>query len=365
MKTTSSISNTFHPNHASNSLSTGLGSTSTLITDMFGDPYQFFLNLPFGESMAEQRRSGSFNNPYKFNGKELDSETGLYYYGARYYNPRISNWLSVDPIALWQPVQEIEHYIEGQHNGGYFNPKNMSVYGYTYQSTVIYVDPNGKQVDVTLPENPANMDMSIWENYTPERHTGHSQYWRHRETGVFLAYDKETNGGHYHLYENSKFKTRIDAEGIKSGTKLSNGVALRKGANRFHLKGGTKLNMSSISKGLRGTLGVFGTLGTFIDIYKILDGNPSALFSSFNPDGDLNTAYGISVDSSSLFSENLYYEIKYKNKDNSKIKVNFYNDFYYDHDSERYRGINKYGSATYELNRDGTYKATQVSDDRF
>src|SRR5690625_6567440 len=153
-----------HPNHTSTSLSTGLESTSTLITDMFGDPYQFFLNLPFGEieerdsptlknnkkscrqSMAEQRRSGSFNNPYKFNGKGLDSETGLYYYGARYYNPRISNWLSVDPIALWQPVQEIEHYIEGQHNGGYFNPKNMSVYGYTYQSPVNYIDPNGKQV---------------------------------------------------------------------------------------------------------------------------------------------------------------------------------------------------------------------------
>src|SRR5690606_21767978 len=126
----------FHPDH--------LGS-STLITDNFGDPYQFFLNLPFGETFAEQRRSGTFNNPYKFNGKELDEETGLYYYGARYYNPRTSVWLSVDPIALWQPVQEVEHYIEGQHNGGYFNPKNMSVYGYTYQNPIIYVDPNGKQ----------------------------------------------------------------------------------------------------------------------------------------------------------------------------------------------------------------------------
>src|SRR5690606_29133035 len=126
----------FHPDH--------LGS-STLITDNFGDPYQFFLNLPFGETFAEQRRSGSFDNPYKFNGKELDEETGLYYYGARYYNPRVSNRMSVDPIALWQPVQEVEHYIEGQHNDGYFNPKNMSVYGYTYQNPIIYVDPNGKQ----------------------------------------------------------------------------------------------------------------------------------------------------------------------------------------------------------------------------
>ena len=27
--------------------------------------------------------------PYLFNGKELDSETGLYYYGTRYYDPKV------------------------------------------------------------------------------------------------------------------------------------------------------------------------------------------------------------------------------------------------------------------------------------
>ena len=29
-----------------------------------------------------------------FNAKELDDNTGLYYYGARYYDPRISVWLN-------------------------------------------------------------------------------------------------------------------------------------------------------------------------------------------------------------------------------------------------------------------------------
>ncbi|MDD2964216.1 MAG: JAB-like toxin 1 domain-containing protein [Bacteroidales bacterium] len=59
--------------------------------------------------MAEQTSTGYFQNPYKFNGKsqrsedpdasgELDEETGLYYYGARYYDPRGSLWLSVDPM---------------------------------------------------------------------------------------------------------------------------------------------------------------------------------------------------------------------------------------------------------------------------
>jgi len=49
--------------------------------------------------MAQQLGSNYYNSPYKFNGKELDKETGLYYYGARYYSPRESIWLSVDPLA--------------------------------------------------------------------------------------------------------------------------------------------------------------------------------------------------------------------------------------------------------------------------
>ncbi len=102
--------------------------------------------VPFGEVFIEERNA-TWNTPYLFNGKELDEETGLYYYGARYYNPRVSQWLSVDPIALYDPINEIEHYLDGQHNGGYFNPRNTSVYGYTYQNPIRFIDPNGKQSD--------------------------------------------------------------------------------------------------------------------------------------------------------------------------------------------------------------------------
>ncbi|WP_322970390.1 hypothetical protein [Faecalibacter sp. LW9] len=48
----------YHPDH--------LG-TSSYITDYNGNAYQFFLNLSFGETMTEQKRSGSFDNVYKFN----------------------------------------------------------------------------------------------------------------------------------------------------------------------------------------------------------------------------------------------------------------------------------------------------------
>lgn len=41
--------------------------------------------------------------PYKFNGKELDEETGLYYYGARYMQPVASIWYGVDPLTEKYP----------------------------------------------------------------------------------------------------------------------------------------------------------------------------------------------------------------------------------------------------------------------
>ncbi|UHO36679.1 hypothetical protein H5J24_12565 [Chryseobacterium capnotolerans] len=89
------------------------------VTNSHGDATQFLLNLPFGETMLEQM-DGSYNNPYKFNGKELDEDTGLYYYSARYYNPRLSVWYGVDPLAIYNPVTETQFYGDGQHNGGVY-----------------------------------------------------------------------------------------------------------------------------------------------------------------------------------------------------------------------------------------------------
>ena len=98
--------------------------TSTSLTDYNGKAYQFFLNLPFGETMAQQLGSNYFNSPYKFNGKELDEETGFYYYGARYYDPKISIWMSVDPLAESFP--------------------SASPYNYCLNNPVNLVDPDGQ-----------------------------------------------------------------------------------------------------------------------------------------------------------------------------------------------------------------------------
>lgn len=73
--------------------------------------------------MAEQLGSNYYNSPFKFNGKELDEETGFYYYGARYYDPKISIWLSVDPLAEKYP--------------------SVNSYAYCFNNPVNFIDPDG------------------------------------------------------------------------------------------------------------------------------------------------------------------------------------------------------------------------------
>ena len=56
----------------------------------------------YGELLVDEH-SSTEEMPYKFNGKEFDQETGLYYYGARYMNPRTSLWYGVDPLTEKYP----------------------------------------------------------------------------------------------------------------------------------------------------------------------------------------------------------------------------------------------------------------------
>src|SRR5690606_19417881 len=74
--------------------------------------------------MAEQQEQSAYPNPYKFNAKELDSETDLYYYGARYYNPRLSVWYGVDPLAEKLPA--------------------YSPYAYALNNPINFIDPDGR-----------------------------------------------------------------------------------------------------------------------------------------------------------------------------------------------------------------------------
>ena len=98
-----------------------LGSSS-LITNLDGEIVQHIEYVPFGEVFIEERNN-KWNTPFLFNAKELDEETGLYYYGARYYDPRTSVWISTDPLQEKYP--------------------SVSSYAYCYLSPIRYFDPTG------------------------------------------------------------------------------------------------------------------------------------------------------------------------------------------------------------------------------
>ena len=125
----------YHPDH--------LGSSS-YITGQDSKVSQHTEYIAFGEILFDEHNT-EHSMPYLFNGKELDQETNLTYFGARYLDMKTSLWLNTDPLSGYNPTFEHEHYIDGQHNGGVFNPMNLNTYGYTYQNPVIYIDPNGKQ----------------------------------------------------------------------------------------------------------------------------------------------------------------------------------------------------------------------------
>jgi hypothetical protein len=62
-----------------------LGSSS-IITDLNGNIVEEAIYKPFGEF---RQRTGAASAKHYYTGQELDEESGLYYYGARYYNPAI------------------------------------------------------------------------------------------------------------------------------------------------------------------------------------------------------------------------------------------------------------------------------------
>ena len=106
----------FHPDH--------LGSTS-YITSRNGSISQHVEYIAFGEVLFEEH-SSSFSSPYLFNGKELDRETNLSYYGARYLDMKTSLWLSVDIMASRYP--------------------EISPYAYCGNNPVNAIDPDGKHI---------------------------------------------------------------------------------------------------------------------------------------------------------------------------------------------------------------------------
>ena len=80
---------------------------------------------PFGSITMEEGEYG-FQKGKKFTGKDLNEDTGLYYYNTRWYDAEIGRFTSADT-----------------YKGELVNPQTLNLYIYTMNNPLIYVDPSG------------------------------------------------------------------------------------------------------------------------------------------------------------------------------------------------------------------------------
>jgi RHS repeat-associated protein len=88
--------------------------------------------------------AGDSANRFGFTGHELDSESGLYYAKARYYDPFVGLFLSEDPLL-----------------GNPLTPLSLHRYLYAYQNPLVYIDPDGEESISTLIDQAAE-DCGFW-----------------------------------------------------------------------------------------------------------------------------------------------------------------------------------------------------------
>ena len=118
------------------------------------------------------QKAANYSTPYKFTSKELDEETGLYYFGARYYDSRLSIWHGVDPLADKFP--------------------NLSPYVYVANNPLRFIDPDGRTI---IPVHGTWSNPKTWENMNLILEATNNLFGDNFEGGAF-----DWSGGNYAIY---------------------------------------------------------------------------------------------------------------------------------------------------------------------
>ena len=173
--------------------------------------------------MAEQKSiTQNYATPYKFTGKELDEETGLYYFGARYYATRESIWLSTDPLAEKHP--------------------SHSPYCYVMNNPINAIDPDGRyavSVHYRITVNAMiRMGYSVADS---ERIAHRTSVYADHPTSTAMSLDNAGHfGSHHYRYDidysptsrsqdesNSKWHSMMSDAEMASG--MTHGQAMQRG----------------------------------------------------------------------------------------------------------------------------------------
>ena len=112
--------------------------------------------------------SGTLVNPFQYAGREFDSETGLYYYRARYYDSSTGRFLSEDPLEF---------------EGG-----DVDLYRYVANNPVMYIDPDGLG---KLPGDPSGLGPQ-WTR-DPTHRDPNGERWRNPD-GDYLDFHRGRPG---------------------------------------------------------------------------------------------------------------------------------------------------------------------------
>jgi RHS repeat-associated protein len=106
--------------------------TKRMQTTAAGNNEEVCYSYPFGDGLT---CTGSDATEHHFTGKERDNESGIDYFGARYYTSDLGRWMSPDSLNLT--------------DDRVLNPANtLNKYAYGADNPLTYTDPDGK--DITL-----------------------------------------------------------------------------------------------------------------------------------------------------------------------------------------------------------------------
>ena len=250
----------YHPDH--------LGSSS-YITNLDGEVVQHIEYVPFGEVFIEERNS-IWNTPYLFNAKEFDEETGLYYYGARYYDPRLSLWISTDALKEKTP--------------------NVSPYIYTDNNPIIYIDPD---------------ENFRWKALAEASRKWYNLWHKNKASEVIENRDTKNPSLRYSYqvcsYENGEFVVtlhyKVGKEFVNAAQNVGDAAAIAGYALTLSVAGAeVGVPLAGIGNTISGAAGITGMLidavnGDWADVLKsgffvLIDKTTGKLFHKYLPSHD-------------------------------------------------------------------------------